>query len=736
MPSSDSSRPFLPLCVDGKFFSAGGRRVFLKAVSYGPFPDPEPDPVAELERVAGAGFNAIRVYGEPRKELLDAAQMAGLWVIVGLSWEWGRDFMSRRGLFAAARVDLVRGLKLWGHHPAVAMVMVANEIPADMVRWMGVVKVRRALETLIECGRSVVPGLLFAYSNFPTTEFLEPDNADLTAMNVYLETRSDFEKYVLRLHHVAGDRPVLISEFGMDALGESELNQRDVLEWQLEVCLQAGMAGTTVFSWSDRWLNGGRVMDGWAFGLTDLQGRGKPALARLAGKLPWIETPEDGLELERWPRFSVVVCSYNGAGRLRECLRALQELDYPDYEILLVDDGSTDETASVVRSFTGVRLITLDHVGLSAARNRGAEEARGEIVAYTDDDCEPDAAWLRWLAWSFERYGWDACGGPNLPPVPEDRLWWEHVDEAVVASAPGAPTHVMLNDSEAEHLPGCNLVVKKRVLEALGGFSVAYRVAGDDVDLCWRLRAAGYRMGFCGAAFVWHRRRTTLWRYFKQQHGYGKAEALLMRDHPDKFHRGGGAHWDGHVYGGGAMCAVGGSVIYHGVRGLAPYQQLMPMMQPQRPLARGFQGGAAGLKLFLAQNMQPWIRAISRGWHGWRWRKQVAKAPKVTNLSGDRDFSAEDNGEWLDARWWGESGSRREDVLEALVLAGWRDWNPEGAELVDESWDLIRAGVRLLIACEQGVEGCHVLTRMSGRGVDGVPADFQRVMEGMGLTRM
>jgi len=137
------------------------------------------------------------------------------------------------------------------------------------VRWMGVSHVRDAIESLIDLGRERAPELLFAYANFPTTEFLEPNNADFSAMNIYLEKREDFARYLPRLHNVAGDRPVFISEFGLDAMSAGEDAQRDVLVWQLEECLQVGMAGTTVYAWSDRWLNGGRVMDEWAFGLTD-----------------------------------------------------------------------------------------------------------------------------------------------------------------------------------------------------------------------------------------------------------------------------------------------------------------------------------------------------------------------------------------------------------------------------------------------------------------------------------
>jgi len=716
--------------VDGKFFCAAGRRMFVKAVSYGPFPDPQPDHGEEMRLIARSGFNAVRVYGDPDSAMLDAAQAAGLWVMVGPSWQWVSDFIQKPALFSAAMLALAAGLREWGGHPAVAVVFVANEIPADMVRWMGVVKVRRAIESLIDHGREVAPELLFAYANFPTTEYLEPDNADFTAMNIYLERREDFSHYLPRLHNVAGDRPVLVSEFGLDSRSKSEISQRDTLVWQVEECLQVGMAGTTVYAWSDRWMNGGRVMDEWAFGITDNSGRDKPALAALSRILPHIQAPEDGIKLDQWPMFSVVVCTYNGGHRMLACLSALRGLNYPNYEVVVVDDGSTDDTVEVVGEFDDVRLISLDHVGLSAARNRGMEEAKGEIIAYTDDDCEPDAAWLLWLAHAFSENEWDACGGPNLPPMPEGVDQWEHVDEAVVASSPGAPSHVLLGDEEAEHLPGCNLVVRKEALMAIGGFDVKYRVAGDDVDLCWRLREAGYRMGFSGAAFVWHRRRTTLWRYFKQQRGYGKAEALLMRDHPDKFRRGSGARWSGRVYAGGAMCADAGSVIYHGAMGMAPYQQLSLTMQPQRPLPHSFQGGSADMKLALARYVQPKVRAVSRWWFSLLWRGKVPRAARRKEfVLVDHIIRYDD----VEAGWWGGPDVSRDGVLAALRAAGWAV--PDNVHC--SNWDLIRDGMRLLIACEECDDSCLVLTRIEMKSARAahLPEDFERVMLDCGLRR-
>lgn len=733
MPENSIDR----LQVDGKFFRStrdSGERVFLKMVTYGPFPEPRPtavaDDVTEFQKIADAGFNAVRIYKEPDKGVLDAAEKAGLWLFVGLSWEYWCDFIEKPSLLSSAQVALADGLKSWGEHPVMAGVFVANEIPADMVRWMGVLNVKRALEGLIELGRELCPELLFAYSNFPTTEYMEPENADFTAMNIYLERQEDFAGYLPRLHNVAGDRPVLLSEFGLDTRRNDEGAQKEAMLWCVRESLMAGIAGVTTYAWSDYWLNRERVMDDWDFGLNDRAGDPKPALTALGDMLPGIDSPESGIRDLACPMFSVVVCTHNGSERMEACLAAIQRLNYPNYEVIVVDDGSTDHTAQVVREFSDIKLVQLEHAGLSAARNRGAEVAAGEIIAFTDDDCQPDEAWLMWLAYAFSQGDWDACGGPNLPPVPAaENDGVSLVDEVVVASAPGAPSHVLLVDGEAEHLPGCNISVRKTAMEAIGGFDVTYRVAGDDVDFCWRLREAGFRLGFCGAAFVWHRRRTTLWRYFKQQYGYGKAEALLMRDHPERFRRGGGALWKGRVYCGGAMTVDAGSVIYHGEMGTAPYQQLALTMQPQRPMPQKYVCAESKLKLSLARMIQPRVRRLARWWFSLRWRSAVER------VSRKREYILLDSMRQYDeyeSRWWVEEGIDRTQVLAAVQEDGWL------ALENDSDWDLERLGLRLLIACEPHVSGVMILTRMEmdSRNRGKLPVDFVKRLEGLGLTRV
>src|SRR5205814_10493539 len=215
-------------------------------------------------------------------------------------------------------------------------------------------------------------------------------------------------------------------------------------------------------------------------------------------------------------------------------------------------------------------LVRTENQGLSAARNLGWQSATGEIVAYIDDDARPDPDWLTYLAAAFLKGDYAAVGGPNIP-IPDDG------DTAnCVANSPGGPAQVLLSDCEAEHIPGCNMAFRRSWLEAINGFDPQFRQAGDDVDVCWRTRERGGKLGFSSAAMVWHHYRRTVRAYWKQQMGYGKAEAMLERKWPEKYNSGGYATWAGHIYVNGIFQSLSLSRgrNYQGTWGTAGYARL------------------------------------------------------------------------------------------------------------------------------------------------------------------
>ena len=655
--------------TDGKFFRAGTRRVRMNAVTYGPFPGGWPQSFGpDFSGMAAAGFNSIRLYEMPPARLLDAAAEHGLKVFGGLEWRQSADFFQRPGLYSAAAISLVNGLKGTGEHPALAGVYVGNEIPPDLARWMGPLKVRRALEELIALGKELAPGLLFAYANYPSTEYLEPENADFTAFNIYLENEPEFRGYLKRLHHIAGDRPLVISEFGIDSQRNGLERQAEILRWASQAALDLETAGMTIYAWSDRWWVGTEVLD-WDFGLTDRQGNAKPALLNLKFQISNLKS--------KAPFFSVIVCTRNGRDRIGTCLEAIRKMDGGGFETIVVDDGSTDGSADFVeKHFPWARLVRLEPCGLSNARNIGAAAAHGEVLAFTDDDCEPDREWITRLRRTFQEGKFAAAGGPNLPPKPKT---WE---EAVVCAAPGAPSHVMLDDEEAEHLPGCNLAVTRAAFDAIGGFDPQFHTAGDDVDFCWRLRDAGFRLGFVPGAFVWHWRRPSISKFLGQQLGYGRAERLLLAKHPDRFSKRGAARWHGFVYGGGPVRVMADSIIYHGPMGDAGYQAITNRMLPLRGLAKNSDSLKSRLALRAVKSLQPRIRAWARN----RTVFLRPESPRKTPICGPAEEFAIHSAE----------GKDRDYFLGILLRQGWK------AAGETDAWDVEKAGTRVLMATERG----------------------------------
>ncbi|HEU4371138.1 MAG TPA: glycosyltransferase [Methylomirabilota bacterium] len=551
-----------------------GDTLWVRGVTYGTFrrratgldyPDP-PVVDGDFAAMAGAGFNAVRTYTVPPRWLLDLAARHGLRVMVGVPWEQHIAFLDdgRRQPTIDARIRL--GVHACAGHPAVLCYALGNEIPAPVVRWHGRRRVERFLAGLAEAARAQDPTALLTYVNYPTTEYLAVPWADISTFNVYLEAPAQLDAYIARLHNLAGPRPLLLAEIGLDSRRHGETAQARMVAQQVRVAFAAGCAGAFVFAWTDEWHRGGHEVLEWNFGLTDRARRPKPALGAVRRVLENVPFPR----ATPWPRVSVVVCSYNGARTIGECLESLAALRYPDYEVVVVDDGSTDDTATIAKRHD-VRLVRTPNHGLSAARNTGLALATGEIVAYIDDDAYADPHWLTYLAATFLSTDHVGVGGPNVPPPGDGEV------AHAVAASPGGPVHVLLSDREAEHLPGCNMAFRTSALRAIGGFDPRFRTAGDDVDVCWRLRDAGGTLGFSAAALVWHHRRDSVRAYWRQQAGYGRAEALLERKWPERYNAAGHARWAGRLYG-AALGSLGWGRprIYHGTWGLAPFQSVYP----------------------------------------------------------------------------------------------------------------------------------------------------------------
>lgn len=559
--------------VRGKFLYLGEEKFFVRGATYGAFAPnsrgeqfPEPEVVAkDFTLMRDAGINAFLTYTVPPVWLLDQAQEHGLRAIIVTPWMGYVCFLEEAGTRKQIMREVRDQVAACRRHPAVLMYCVGKELPPPIVHWHGRRKVEGFLEDLYKVAKDQDPDSLVTYTNFPTTEYLELPFVDVYTFNVYLHNRPDFCAYLSRLQHLAGELPFVLTEFGQCSFRHGREEQAAFLDWQIEEIFDHGAAGAVTFSWTDPFFQDNCLVEEWGFGLVDAQRKPKPSFEavqrRFTSSVPF--SPD-----RKWPRVSVVVAAHNAARTLEDCLSSLLKLDYPDYEVIVVNDGSTDRTEAIMRGFPFVG-ITTPNQGVSAARNEGLRAATGEIVAYIDSDANADPDWLRYLATTYLKFPVAGVGGPNLVP-PEDN--WK---AKCVYRSPGGPTQVMYDDQHAEHIPGCNMSFLKSALDGVGGFDPIFRAAADDVDICWRLIKAGHRIGFSPSAVVWHHRRPSVRAFWRQQVGYGVAESILERKFPTKFNPLGHCFWQGRIYAPYPFFRLlSRPLIYHGLWGSAPFQAM------------------------------------------------------------------------------------------------------------------------------------------------------------------
>jgi glycosyltransferase involved in cell wall biosynthesis len=564
---------------DGKFFRLGDDKFYVKGVTYGPFaPNSDDEALPEkpqvrldFAQIRELGGNCIRLYHLPPPWLLDVAQDYGLKILLDIAWPKNLDFINDGELKRQARAAVRTAARSCGNHPALFALSVVNEIPPDLVRFMGAPKVEEFIDCLAEIAKAEAPDCLVTFANFPTTEYLQPRGIDFVCFNVYLHDEKVFRNYLARLQNIAGEKPLILGEYGVDTFRERTCEQQaKILSTQLTAVFDEGLAGAMVFSFTDEWFTHGHNVTDWAFGLVGRDRRPKPSFAAVQDifrRAP--QTALGGASPEKLPSVSIVICSYNGASTVESCLRSMEKLRYPNFEVVFVDDGSTDQTQEILQKFPTVRNIRQRNMGLSYARNVGMEAAVGEVIVYTDSDCEADEDWLYYLCLALARSTHAGMGGPNL--IPDEGSWIADC----VGLAPGGPTHVMLDDRTAEHVPGCNMAFYAWALKQVHGFDPQFRKAGDDVDVIWRIQNQGQTIGFSPAAQVWHYRRNTVRAYLNQQRGYGHAEAMLKYKPPDHFNALGASHWRGKIYGGEQLgVRIGSDVIYHGVFGTGLFQTI------------------------------------------------------------------------------------------------------------------------------------------------------------------
>jgi glycosyltransferase involved in cell wall biosynthesis len=250
---------------------------------------------------------------------------------------------------------------------------------------------------------------------------------------------------------------------------------------------------------------------------------------------------------QSWPPISVVVCTRDRPLSLERCLQALAQLDYPAYEVVVIDNCSRDATVAQVVARSGFRCVREDTPGLDWARNRGVEEAEHDIVAFIDDDALAAPGWLRGVAQGFEDPEIMAVTGMALPAEIETPAQGNF--ERYGGMSKGFVGQTIRRDELNDQAlfwasrwgVGTNIAFRRTLFEAIGGFDVALDVGtptggAGDIEFFYRTVAAGHILRYEPAAMVRHVHRRESASLQRQIYNNGRSfTAYLLtvaRDHP------------------------------------------------------------------------------------------------------------------------------------------------------------------------------------------------------------
>ncbi len=226
---------------------------------------------------------------------------------------------------------------------------------------------------------------------------------------------------------------------------------------------------------------------------------------------------------------SVVVPAYNAAKTICNCVRALTRQSVPrgTYEVIVVDDGSTDETASMAEA-AGARVVRQSNQGPAAARNRGVAAACGDLILFTDADCEPATDWIERMSAPF--------ADPRIMGVKGAYRSLQREPMARLAQAEFEDKYARLRRHETiDFIDTYSAAYRRSVFLQAGGFDETFPLASvEDVELSFRLAEQGVRLVFAPEAQVYHAHVTSLVHYMRRKARYGFWRALVYRWHPGK----------------------------------------------------------------------------------------------------------------------------------------------------------------------------------------------------------
>jgi GT2 family glycosyltransferase len=330
---------------------------------------------------------------------------------------------------------------------------------------------------------------------------------DLTYVNLARIAAVEFGPAISALHRLAAARPLII-EFGEEFPGQEEM---------VTHAFGLGAAGVVAPAMqpaaSPGWQNVRMLSAGELLPFAHLGGSAAPLPATT-------------------PMVSVAVVARYDERTIVACLESIGRLQYPNYEVIVVDDGSRDRTADIAATVGGPRLIRVirePRVGFGAVCNAAVRAARGHFIAFTRADCVVDADWLALAVRMMLEGGLEGCRGPIYPSLATDGI------RARAIASLARPISMDSVGDRAVLLTDRNMILRKSSLIAVGSFDSRFIDGGGDADLSIRMIEARMALGWCPAGFVWRYASTGVGEFYRRRIRHGRADAMLAVKHPGTF---------------------------------------------------------------------------------------------------------------------------------------------------------------------------------------------------------
>ena len=226
---------------------------------------------------------------------------------------------------------------------------------------------------------------------------------------------------------------------------------------------------------------------------------------------------------------SIIIPTFNGASRIGDCLDALlKQTAGRNAEILVVNDGSTDETVDVVRGYSTVVLINQANAGPASARNRGAMESRGKVLLFTDDDCVPASDWLDCMLQPFidpDVVGTKGAYCSRQTSLVAKFVQIEYEDRY----------RLMSRGDSIDFIDTYSAAFRRERFFEMDGYDTSFPVASaEDIELSYRMSNAGWKMKFAPGAIVSHTHPDTLRAYAAKKYKFAFWRVIAVRKNPGK----------------------------------------------------------------------------------------------------------------------------------------------------------------------------------------------------------